>query len=818
MTTVHTFTELGLRTMPIGHTGVTLTRDEKGKKRILEGKKVLSFNDVMPANWTVVYGASRTKHKDTPLGGIICGVLSNKEDSEIEVIALDCDNAQAWQLFRALHPDYKFCFESIGKAGGTILYQLPQSLQDLHQYSIKNDTINFEFMAKREGGANAMIYIPTFANKTKAQIPKGAELTEPPLQVVNLLRLLKPRPIAMPAYSEERRNSSTLPFNAPLVKQFVIDCKEAAKSPEVFGTLDVSPLVERVYQIFTPKKFRATPSYIEHKWTHPNSDELMELGAWSEYIIGISAIAGSDPSIDAVLYTDFLQAINAQVDDPMSAKRFLDEVIQPMVTQKASINGKPIWRYNEKWDATSHTIINQYGETLEYYTIESGANQFVEYNHTNKELVDISSISALRDQIYIKDKDPSQEKPPANIVKKLKLIRVEESIRLPLGIFSDKEGHTILNTAEPCFPLRVLREPSLIPETVDEDNLYVKAFNIFIGHLLNEDAVAELFLKQVIAWHAKHLSCTPVILYMVGVGGGGKSHFAEVMETFFGRNATSRPIPDQMTQRFNDYLRNTALLILTETSDATTQQQAGIKSVLKTVTGEKTIDMESKRIKIEKGVSIFALPVLIANDPWYQEDAGDRRLFSIMPREKMIDSPKILEFEKAYGLRIVNYILEGIKLGVISKYVSSFCPKLLPEVPMTADKQQLSLEQTDPIMVVKNVVASGNWFKLFDLMEEYNVDLFFTAMESKHIRDKDCLFKSQLTDLVENIRGSDTFLITNAAISKAFTVRWLPKQAAQYRPRKDNNLAMRLGYVKWAVNIAEPYKAWQVEKMTEGED
>ena len=670
-------------------------------------------------------------------------------------------------------------------------------------------------MARRDTGANAMVYLPTIANKTKEPIRKGAELDLPPKAVIDLVKLLKPQPVApQPQYNDSTKVN--LPFNAPLVKQFILDSKAAAKDQEVFGKLEVTPLVERVYSIFTPKKFRAAISYTKKKWLHPNSDEIMVLGSWSEYIVGVSAIAGSDPSIDPQLYADFMQAFNAQVDEPMPVKRFADEVIKPMVNQRATIRGKPIWRYNEKWDQTSHTIVNQYGETLEFYILENAANRFIEFNHATKEVVEIQGNRALRDQIYAKDTDPQQEAPSQAIVKKLKLVRVESSVKLPVGIFTDNSGHTVLNTTEPVFPLRVLREPNLYPEEVADENPYAQAFNVFLAHLMNGDKAAELFMKQVIAYHGKHLENIPVIIYMVGVGGAGKSHFAHMLEQMFGSNATSRPTPQQMAKSFNDFLLNAAVLILTETGDNTAKMQEGIKAILKVVTGEKTIDVEVKGKAISRSNPVFALPVLLSNEPWYKEDeGGDRRLFSIMPKTSMPESKVIEAFERQHDVRIIDYITEGIRLGIIPKYISQFCPDLLPQVPYTHDKEQLSLEQRDPIMVVKNVVATGNWFKLFDLMEEYHASLFFTAMESPKIKDKNCLFKNQLVELVMNIRGDDNFGLTDAAISRAFSARWLPNQAVQYRPRTDNPLAMKLGHIKWQLNIEPHYKDWKIEKLKE---
>lgn len=816
-TTVHTFTDLGFRTMPIGQKGWKLVRKENGKKDIVNAKgETVGFKAAMPPNWTKTYGAQRTEHADTPLGGLICGELSNKTDDEVEVIALDCDNQAAWDMMRAVDKDYLFYFESIDKPGGTILYELSEELRELKQFSVNNGTIHLEYMAKREAGANAMVYLPTTANETKTSIPKGAELRQPPAAVVYLLKSLMPREVPSAPMVVDSAPSSNLPYNAPLVKQFVHASKEAAQDNQVFGKVKMSSLVQKVYKVFTPKKFRAAEEYKELGWLSPDSDQVVQIGPWSEYIVGVSAIAGSDPSISLELYTDFMQAINAQVSDPMPAKRYLDEVIEPMVNQKAQINGRPIWRYDEKWDQNSHTIVNQYGETLEYFTLEDAANRFVEYNHTTKEVVEIQGVRSLRDQIYSKDTDPQQEVPPSSIVKKLKLVRITHSIKAELGVSTNSTGHTILNTAEPVLPLRILRNPELYADTVGEDDLHVQALNLFLNHLMNDIPEAVLFTKQVIAYHAKHLTNIPVIFYIVGVGGAGKSHFANILEALFGSNATAKPSAKQVTSQFNDFLEGTAVLVLSETSDSSPRDREGIKAVLKTVTGERAIDIETKRQALRRNVPVFALPVLLSNDPWYEEDSADRRLFAVMPRTTMTEAEAIREFEQHHGVMLMDLIMRGIKLGVISKYLSTFCPPRLPAVPITVDRTALANEQADPVVRVKSLIEQSAWTTLFDLFEEHSIEEFFWAMENKRLTDKDAIYKQQLVSLCSSLREGG-FYPTDAEIARAFGPRWMPKHVVQYRPR-DNMAKEKLGYVKWRVPIAEPYNEWKVRKMLEDEE
>lgn len=822
MTTSKTFANLGFRTMPIGQAGYRLTRDEKGKKHILDKDgNVISFKQAMPANWTKEYGAQRKSHKDTPLEGLICGKLLNKEPDEVEVIALDCDNQLAWDTVRSLDPDYSFHFESIGKPGGTVIYLLPDELVDVPQFSINNNLV-LEYMARRKSGANAMIYLPTEANETKNNIAKGAELNYPPATIVALLKALEPKElIAAPTVIESAK--TVLPFNAPLVKQYILESKAAATKNQSFGKLKDSPIAEKVYSIFTPKDFRSVPAYKQNNWLHPNDESLLEAGPYSKYITGVSAIAGSDPSIEVSMYVDFMQALNAQLDDPYTPDRYLVEVINPMIQQKASINGKPIWKYNENWDKNSHSITNQYGETLEYFASENEANSFVEYNHSTKTLVYVKGVGPMLDRVYTMDADPQQEKPNKNLVKKLKLVQEEHSVKLAPGVFVNGNGRTIINTVEATLPLRILRQPDIFSAEVNENNLYVQAFNIFINHLVNNDKEANLFMKQLLAWHGHNLTNVPVIIYMVGVGGAGKSQFSNVLETLFGANTTRRPTALQMNSRFNDYLDNCALLVMSETADVSYQDRKNLKSTMKVVTGEKTIDIETKGKPMRPNVPVFALPLVLANDFWYEEDDNDRRLFTINPVTELAKAPVILEFENEHGVRIVDFIIEGIKQGYISKYLSKYLVKQLPPVPMTQDKINSSTMQDDIIKTIKATVSNKNWFQLFDWFDEYDITGFRTIMEvpdtNRHkITTCNHLYVGTLVDLAKAMREGSSYP-ADSTIKKAFLPNGWQGLKSQF---KNNNSASgpnsykKVGRYKWAIDgLLEAYEEWKVARLEE---
>lgn len=824
--TSKTFADLGFRTMPIGKVGYTLVRDEDGKKHIKDkAGKVISFKQAMPAEWTKKYGNERTEHADTPLGGLICGQLENKSPDEIECIALDCDNEAAWVMLTAMDPDYQFKTKSVGKPGGTIIYELPEALYELKQYSINNGTIALEYMAKRESGPNAMIYLPTTANETKGALPKGTELSTPPESIIVLIKSLKPQ---KPKLDQPRINenaSAVLPFNAPLVKQYVLETKAKAIKDQVYGVLEDSPIAEKVYSIFTPKKFRTATEYEQNGWLHPNSSVLTEIAPYSEYITGLSAIAGADPSIDIELYIDFMQAINAQLDEPYTSERYLHEVIHPMIYSKASINGKPIWQYNENWDKNSHSISNQYGETLEYFANEIEANEFLEYNHTTTSIVRTKGVSALLDRIYTMDADPQQEKPSRSLVKKLKLMQEEHTVKLPAGIYMNEKGRTIINTTEACLPLKILRQPEIFEQEVSDSNLYVQAFITFLRHLTGDDDVAIDYMLQVLAYHGYNLTAIPVIIYMVGIGGSGKSEFSNILEELFGSNTTRRPGAKQLTSQYNDFLDGCALLVLTETSDTSYRDREGMKSVLKTVTGEKSIDIETKHKPLRANVPLLALPLMLANELWYEEDDNDRRLFTINPQNTVTESHHIAEFEEEHDVRIISFIIEGVREGFISKWLSKYRPEALPAVPLTQDKILSSAMQGDSIKALKSLVTNKQYKQLIDLFDEYDITQFFTLMnipEGQHsISSRNHLYINTLVQLAIEMRGTSPYP-TDSQLRQKFLPRNWPAAKGLYKRHSTNKGPTNyreVGTHKWeAAGLIEAFEKWSLNSMKESTD
>lgn len=777
MITVKHFTAMGMRTMPIGKPGYTLVRDHATLKKFIRNKYnvIVPFKDAMPEDWTQAYGKVRTEHPDTPLGGVICGVLNDLHPGEIQVIALDCDDDNTWQVFRALDPEYPYHFRSLGKPGGTLLYLLPEELKAVYQYSIKNAAFKFEYMALRESGSNSMVYLPTTANQTKQVIAEDATIGYPPAPVIALLQSLAPSKTSI--VSTAITATGKLPYNAPLLQKYVDEIKACGDADNLFGRQhEVSEVSKRVYQIFTPKEFRACLAYDKNGWLHPNDDEI---APYSRYIVGVSSIAGADPSVDTDLYLAFMQAINAQIDVPYKVKRYIDEVLSPMVDGKAKINNEPIWKYDPEWDQRSLTIVNQYGENLEYFIDELTPNSYLEYNHYTKTLLPIKYLKNLLERVYSVDSRKESELPSKSLVKKMRLLQEIHTVKQEPGLYVGTDGKMVINVERACLPLQILRDPSMYHETITDQNLYAQAFDCFLAHLLNNDQASMLFMKQLIAYHGFNLTAIPVIVYIVGVGGAGKSEFAFMLEKLFGSNVTRRPQPKHLTSQWNDFLENCAILILSETGDASRRDQEGIKSILKQVTGERTMDISARFKPLRNNVPMFVLPILLTNSAWYQEDVKDRRLFPIVPTAALNESEVVKQFEKQHSVRLTEFIQEGIDKGVISKWLSSYRPDVLPPVPAaTQSAMQVADIQSDPITKVKRLAVMNQLYELITLMEDYDVTGFFEIMNSAKPSNnrgdvKNYLYRNHLVELVKNMREGSLYPLDNV-ITKAFAPNnWL---------------------------------------------
>ncbi len=568
---------------------------------------------------------------------------------------------------------------------------------------------------------------------------------------------------------------------------------------ERFVKIDLSDpestlITTKVYKAFTPDNLKSNPDYQKNGYLTPDSKYIKD---WSAYIQQVSIMVGRDPSVSVNLYMQFMQKISNVAGNPMDIKLFQTEILIPMINLKVMVDGEVAWKFDDTLKGKGYSLLSQAGEVLEYFIVDGEKVRFIELNHYTGKVLEINSIQALKDQIFIQSSS-SISYPKPEIARKLKLATVISDVRLPSGLNSLENGTLVVNTEIACEPLLVLRDPSLHTKT-PKDDLYAEAWTCFMNHLLDNEGSVH-YMNQVIAYHAFHMNAIPVIVYLVGIGGTGNSIFAEFVECLCGASSTTRLTEKQFVGQYNKYLVNKAVVILSESSHTNRITQKKIKGLLKSLTGERAINVEGKLTKTESSVEMFALPILISNNPWYFEDAGERRLFSIIPRITLLDSEKIVAFEKKHKLRIVPFIKEGIENGAIPHYISSFLPEILPPIPKVK-----GLETSNPIITVKEIVEREDWPVLFGLFSKHNIVSFFAIMSST--ARKDYLYKQPLTELAIAMHGKS--LVGGLTMfTTAFSKDFLPDRHVTYTPQFD--LEKYTGRARWHfIGLGKAYIEWE---------
>ncbi|MEE8598402.1 MAG: bifunctional DNA primase/polymerase, partial [Dehalococcoidales bacterium] len=310
MKTIKPFIDLGFHTVPL----------QGQLKRLEDGAKT---TPIFTKGWRTHF-QENFNEEATLLGGAITGSISG-------IIAIDCDNDHTTDIFTALDPTHAFSFISRGKGkrGTTLIYKYTPELATTFQ--INNDELALDFYSD-----NGFIYLPTDKNETKEkwlqnsleEMPSIPEI--PPTSLALLKQLLVST--HKPMHDTENRPMPVVSANylAPQVTQF----------------LTKKAFIPGLFRIITPKDFRELEQYAKHGYLHPDN---VPLGRGSEYLSKISAILGRDSSIDQDMYTQTIYAINDLWADPMPRKRLDDTIMNPIISGTASINGEPIWRYDQHW-------------------------------------------------------------------------------------------------------------------------------------------------------------------------------------------------------------------------------------------------------------------------------------------------------------------------------------------------------------------------------------------------------------------------------------------------------------------------------------
>lgn len=549
-------------------------------KRLEDGTKTIPHFE---ENWRDKY-SEEFNTRATRIGGAITGEKS-------DIIAIDCDNSATWELFRSLDPEYGFTFYSVGKGSevcGTLIYKYTPEIPT--GFNVRNNLLSLDVYSNR-----GFIYLATEHNHTKLE-PSEWNVKPVPHAILVLLKQLQ-----MQQDSKVQRVVVDKPiytsYLAPLLAQF-------AQSKKFMPGL---------FKIITPLDFRELEAYQRQGYIHP---EDIPSGRGSEYLSKVSAILGADRSVDKELYVNAMNAINSLFADPMPIRRLDSTILDPMVEEKSSINGTPIWQYDEHWEK-QRVIVQTKRQTAVELAYDDHRMQYYAIDVSNEDVKNFNKDTDLFQYIEAIGVNPPKK---ADAKRAMPLIEVSCNPSLPFGYYDEDNYIRRFNNFIPTPGLRVLHNPEAFADKYKRPDYILN----FFESLIPDDEMRG-YLLRFIKTKFKYFKYSPVILYFLGVHGSGKDTFVSLMEAIISKVA--RPTVKEFLEPFNGYMLDNYFVQLDEYGNQL--QRASDKDEalgkLKAYSGKERISIRVMRTD-GYDYNHFVTFISTANkNPLVLED-GDRRL------------------------------------------------------------------------------------------------------------------------------------------------------------------------------------------------
>jgi chloramphenicol 3-O-phosphotransferase len=155
--------------------------------------------------------------------------------------------------------------------------------------------------------------------------------------------------------------------------------------------------------------------------------------------------------------------------------------------------------------------------------------------------------------------------------------------------------------------------------------------NLFLDHVRNNVCSGNEYLyAYLMGWMARCIqqpdSPGHTAIVLRGMRGVGKSIFAKIFGSLFGRHFLHISNPSHLVGNFNAHLRDTVVLFADEAFYAGDKKHV---SILKTLITEETISIEAKGIDVETAPNFVHL-IMASNDDHVIPAGGDERRFLVL--------------------------------------------------------------------------------------------------------------------------------------------------------------------------------------------
>lgn len=660
-------------------------------KRLPSGKKTVPvFESEWRKKYLTTFNTKQTK--------IAMALTGNKSD----IIAIDCDNDTTYQLFKTLDADYKFHFISKDKpeGGGTIIYKYTDKIGT---FKLANDDIKLDFFA--DEGA---VYLPLEENYTKESwegVTELPELKEVPATILAVLQTFKskiPENKVTKTNEVKRSISNRL---APLLNVFV---SEKQYDPALF-------------KIITPYSFRDLPSYVSKGHLHPND---VPQGRGSEYLSKISAILGSDISVNIELYTKTMMLINSFWKAPMEKQHLLATVINPMVEERATIDGQVIWQYDPHWEKMGFIATSINGDYLEsFYDDVKGCYYLINYTvpyvrvfHEKRSV--INTIKTLLGRALTEVQYDSTKQ----------IIRTTLNPSLEFGHIE----------ATDCYNLfRQSQELSIINNPAPYASQYARPTTIlnYFESLIPDDRM-RMYVLSFIKTKFTTFKYSPVVLYLIGKPGSGKDTLVNIIRKIIGDDYVSKPDTKVFIEQYNGWMLDKFFIQLDEYGNKLTRHsdKQEVLGKIKAYTGSEEMQIRAMRsdgFNYKHRITF----IMTANSNPLPVEPDDRRFAFVKTPNKL----EIQDWVKDQGG--ISAVQDKIKTEI-----QDFCYFLGTEIhalklddyviaPMTADKERLMIDNMPAAEQISYYLQNSQYGVLLDLANEYGVKDFDKNWEKNRLED-----------------------------------------------------------------------------------
>jgi len=665
----------------------------KGELRRLEsGKKTIPlFESEWRKKYTEEFNLVKSK-----LGGVITGIKSG-------IIAIDCDNEVTYQMFKQLDPEYSFHFISKGKpeGGGTIIYKYTDKVGT---FKVMNEAVKLDFFSD-EG----FIYLPTEDNETKESwIDKNKlpEIKEIPNTILAILQTFKGKHIDKGIAKTNSVKTAISNRLAPLLTTFV--------AGEIYDPA--------LFKIITPYSFRDLPTYVTRGHLHPAD---VPSGRGSEYLSKVSAIIGADISVNIELYTKAMMLINSFKKTPKEKPELLATIVNPMIEERATIDGHVIWQYDKHWEKMGFIATAINGDYIEsFFDDVKGLYYLVNYSIPYVRVFSdkSSNISTLKALL-------------GRAIPEVHFDNVKQIIRTSLNPsleFGHVEGTDKYNLFRQTQELAIINNPGPYKPSYNRPTTIIKYFESLVP-----DDKMRMFLLSFLKTKFTTFKYSPIVLYLIGKPGSGKDTLVNILRKIIGDDYVAKPDTKVFNEQYNGWIMDKFFIQLDEYGNKLVRmaEKQEVLGKIKAYTGSPDLQIRAMRQDGFNYKHCITFIITANNNPLPVE--MDDRRFSF------IKTPNKLELQNwVKELGGISTVQDRIKEEILDfcYYLGTEIPVLKTDeymiAPVTEEKEKLMLDSLPAAEQISYYINNSQYKLLLDLAYEHGINEFDEGWDRNRLMDR----------------------------------------------------------------------------------